>query len=151
MAALFTKLLNTLNQPRQGPLDAVNMERVSAMLLVEIARADHEIDAAEGQQIARALKKSSALSADDIDALVAEAMLEADASLSLHEHVSVVNQCFEKQEKIALVEQMWKVALADGNIDRYEEYTIRKLCDLIHVKHRDFMQAKHRVTGEAGE
>jgi len=77
--------------------------------------------------------------------VVSQAMSEAEATLSLHEHVSFINENLQKSDKIALVEHMWRVAIADGNIDRYEEYTIRKLCDLIHVKHRDYIQAKHRA------
>ena len=36
------------------------------------------------------------------------------------------------------------IAFADGRIDKYEDYTIRKISDLIYVKHEDFMKAKHR-------
>jgi uncharacterized tellurite resistance protein B-like protein len=148
MAGLFEHLLSSINQPDASSTDAAQMERVSAILLVEIARADHDIDSAERDEIARAIGASSALPAEEVDELIDEAMCEADATLSLHTHVSEINRQFDKQNKLALVEHMWRVALADGKIDQYEEYTIRKLCDLIHVKHRDFMQAKHRAIGK---
>ncbi len=145
MAGLFSRLIQTLDQTQSDPVAQTNLERISALLLVEIARADHSVDASEQQEIAQALTGSSTLASDEIDQIIAEAMSEADATLSLHSHVSTINARFAKSEKVALVEQMWRVALADGDIDRYEEYTIRKLCDLLHVKHRDYMQAKHRA------
>lgn len=77
--------------------------------------------------------------------MVDDAFNEADGAMSLYEHVQLINDHFDRRSKLALVEQMWRVALADGNIDGYEEYTIRKLCDLLFIKHRDFMQAKLKV------
>ena len=128
-----------------------DLERVTALLLVEIARSDHEVDTAEHAAIRDALAAASSLEPAEIDALVDEALAEADATLSLHEHVRRVNASLDRDGRVALVEQMWRVALADGDIDRYEEYTIRKLADLLYIKHRDFMRAKLRVLeGRAG-
>lgn len=121
------------------------LERVTAILLVEIARADHDVDDAERATIRDALARSSNLPAAELDELVDTALADSDASISLYAHVKRVNDALDKGGRIALVEQMWRVALADGDIDGYEEYTIRKLADLLYLKHRDFMQAKLRV------
>lgn len=129
---------------------ALDIERVCAILLVEIARADHEIEPAERETIVRALQQAGDLAAEDLQAIVEEACSDADSTVSLYEHVRLINEQFDKERKLALVEQMWRVALADGNIDGYEEYTIRKLCDLMYIKHRDFMQAKLRVVDGEG-
>lgn len=139
------KISAALDPASDKGLDVLDIERVSAMLLVEIARADHQIDQVERASIVSALQQSSNLDDLELEQLVEEACEEADSAVSLYEHVRVVNEHFNKDSKIAMVEQMWRVAIADGNIDQYEEYTIRKLCDLIHVKHRDYMQAKLRV------
>jgi len=124
---------------------SVDVERVSASLLVEIARADHQLDASEVQSIIAALQKASSLPNDEIVSIVDAAVVDADSAISLHEHVRLVNDHFEQPEKIMLIEQMWRVAAADGNIDRYEDYTIRKLSDLIYVRHSEFIKAKLRV------
>ncbi len=125
-------------------VDAI--ERVSAVLLVEIARADHDVGEDELDAIKAALQNSSTtLSAEDIDEITALALQEADQAVSLHEQVRVINSTCNLAQKTQLVEHMWRVAMADGNLDKYEEYSIRKLCDLLHVRHRDYMQAKHRV------
>lgn len=141
----LTRLTAVLDPAESVDERAMDIQRVSAMLLVEIARSDHVIDSSEQQAIVKALGSASTMDVEEIHELVSEVISEVDASLSLHEHVSLINAHLGKAEKIALIEQMWKVADADGDIDRYEEYAIRKLSDLFHVKHRDFIQAKLRA------
>jgi len=126
----------------------LDVERVSASLLVEIARADHQLEQTEIQAITKALQQSSSLPDDEVKALVDAAVADADSTLSLHEHVRVINEQFEREEKVLLIEQMWRVAGADGNVDHYEDYTIRKLTELLHMPHRDFIQAKLKVLGK---
>ena len=44
---------------------------------------------------------------------------------------------------------MWAIAYADGDLDKYEEYIIRKVADLLHVSHSDFMHAKHTARSQS--
>ena len=141
----FDKISAAVDPNAAEKVSALDIERVSAILLVEIARSDHEIEPSEREAIELALGQAGNLSPDDLKSVVDDAFNEADGAVSFYEHVRLINEQFDRQSKLALVEQMWRVALADGNIDGYEEYTIRKLCDLLFIKHRDFMQAKLRV------
>ncbi len=144
--ALATDSTDGTRRGASGTASTHAIERVSATLLIEIARADHEIDAVEQVAIRQALQQSSnTLSKQDIDEITELALKDADLSVSLHEQVRVINETCSRSQKIQLVEYMWQVAMADGNLDKYEEYSIRKLCDLLHVRHREYMQAKHRV------
>jgi len=145
LSQLVSKISAALDPAGTAAVESLDIERVTALLLVEIARADHDIEPTERLAVVNALKQSSNLSATEIDDLVAEALADADHAVSLYQHVQLVNENFSQQDKRALVEQMWRIAFADGNVDGYEEYTIRKLCDLLYVKHRDFMQAKLTV------
>ncbi len=126
-------------------VDSQEIERVAALLLIEVARSDQSIEASELDAIATAIESISSLSRDDIDTLIEASISDADAVVSLHAHVRLVNDRFDKAGRIALVENMWRVAFADGDLDRYEEQRIRTLSDLLYLKHRDFMQAKHRA------
>jgi len=128
----------------QAP-DTADVERVSAALLVEIARSDHQLEEAETASIRHALKQSSSLPDAEIDTIVSDAIIDADSAISLHDHIRLVNDHFDRANKLLLIEQMWRVAAADGNIDRYEDYTIRKLSELIYVRHSEFIKAKLRV------
>lgn len=151
---MFNQLLKQIASALDAQADdssvtPLDIERVSAILLVEIARADHDINPQERETIVQALAATSALGNVELNELIDEAFANADNVISLHAHVSLINESFKKQDKLALVEQMWRVAFADGNVDGYEEYTIRKLCDLLYIKHRDYLQAKLRVAEES--
>ena len=141
----FDKISAALDPNAAEIISALDIERVSAILLVEIARADHVVEPSERDAIEAALGQAGNLSPDELKNVVDDALNDADSAISLFEHVRLINEQFDRPSKLALVEQMWRVALADGNIDGYEEYTIRKLCDLLFIKHRDFMQTKLKV------
>jgi len=134
-----------VEKPDSASATKADVERVSAALLVEIARADHQLEEAEVASVRAALKHSSSLPDAEIDAIVSDAIIDADSAISLHEHIRLVNEHFDQPKKIMLIEQMWRVAVADGNVDRYEDYTIRKLSELIYVRHSEFIKAKLRV------
>lgn len=144
---MFNQWINRITAVTSSKDDSTvaDIERVSAALLVEIARADHQLDDAEIQSITKALQQSSSLADDEVKALVSDAVVDADSAISLHEHVRQVNEHFDQEQKIMLIEQMWRVAAADGNVDHYEDYTIRKLSDLLYVRHSEFIKAKLRV------
>ena len=146
IARLLERLGNGLaarDEP-SGP-DAHDVERVSAVLMIEVARADGHVDEAELAAVRRAIGRSSTLPAAEIDALVEEAVADADATTTLHRHLSLLNERLSKADKARLVEQLWRVAEADGEIDKYEEGTIRRLADLLHLGHSDYIRAKLRV------
>ncbi len=125
-------------------------ERVSAQILLEVARADFGIEEEELATVIDAIKQTSSLDAEEIAGIVAAAKQEVEQALSYHQHVKAINDSFEHPRKLQLVEQMWRVAFADDQLDRYEEAFIRRFCDLIYVSHKEFMQAKLKVKGEWG-
>ncbi len=147
LSRLIDKLV-TANENRRPDLATPGVEQVVALLLIEIARADHDIDEVELSSIRQALSEAFSLADRELDEIIADAMDDATSSVSLHRHVKVLNDRCDKALKISLIENMWRIAYADGDLDRYEEYTIRKLSDLLYLRHRDFMQAKLRVLDE---
>jgi uncharacterized tellurite resistance protein B-like protein len=133
----------------QSPSDEFWFERVSALLLVEISRADSEIDDTELSTIAEAIKSSShSIDSAEIDEIIASAKQDSDNTISFREHVRLINKNCSREQKLSLIEQMWRVAYADGDLDKYEEYTIRKLADLLYVEHQELIKAKLRVSGQ---
>ena len=47
-----------------------------------------------------------------------------------------------------MVELLWRVAYADGDLDKYEEHLVRRIADLIHVPHSVFIRMKHKAGGK---
>jgi len=146
---MFQKWLNALQEDsNEKEPDQYWVERLTALLLVEIARSDTKIDAVEIAAIERAIKSSCvSIGTGEIEELIATAKQEAESTVSFHEHIRQINKGFNRRQKLLLIEQMWRVAYADDDLDKYEEYTIRKLSDLLHIEHAEFIKAKLRVTG----
>ncbi|MDP2091517.1 MAG: TerB family tellurite resistance protein, partial [Pseudohongiella sp.] len=73
---------------------------------------------------------------------------EAQQAVSLYDFTSLINEGYGYEEKLLLVENLWRVALADEHLDKYEEQLIRKTSDLIYVSHSDFIKTKLKVRDE---
>ena len=120
-----------------------------AALLVEVLRADYDVAPAERQQVMASVAALLGLGPDETQALVEEAERHIDRSHDLYQFTSQINRTYSELEKIRLLEALWRVADIDATIHKYEEHLIRRVADLLHVRHSDFIAAKHRATGEA--
>ena len=122
----------------------------TAALLFEVSRADHHASEEELQTIGSLVRQCFGLSDTDANALMELAHQESEQAVSLYELTKLIDKRLSLSEKIHVIELLWEVAFADGELDRYEEYTIRKLADLLHVSHGDFIAAKLRVERGGG-
>ena len=122
--------------------EARALELASAALMFEVARADFAIDEAEQQAVRELLQAEFALSQEEIVAVTEEAADSVDAATCLFEFTRAVNELASIDQKRALIGMMWRVAMADNTLSRYEEHLIRKFADLLYVPHADFIQAK---------
>lgn len=138
-----------------GPADGdgeVDQERAlrvaTAALLVEMSRADFAESATERDEILRVLAHHFAVDQADAESLLERAASRADSSVSLHEFTRLLHEQLQHDEKLAIVEMLWRVALADAELDKYEDYLVRKIAELLYIPHSDLMRLKHRVLGE---
>lgn len=118
-----------------------------AALLVEVLRADFDVAPTERQQVMASVSALLGLGPEETKALVEEAERHIDRSHDLYQFTSQINRTFSEAEKVALLEALWRVADADLTVHKYEEHLIRRVADLLHVRHSDFIAAKLRTTG----
>ena len=122
----------------------------TAALLVEVMRADHEVRPEEREAVLRALGAAFGdLSADETRELLERAEERADDATSLYEFTRHVNRQLDHGQKAHVVELLWRIAYADGDLDKYEEHLVRRIADLIHVPHSVFIRMKHKVAPNA--
>ncbi len=145
-----TEVLAPLREQETADDPEHGYELATAVLLLEVTRADFEVEAVEQEAVVAAIKSAFHLSSEETAELVEMAEREVDHAVCLHDFTSKLNDSFSAEEKRHVVELMWKVGFADGHLDKYEEHVIRKVSDLLYIKHRDFVQAKHRVQRELG-
>lgn len=117
----------------------------TAALLIEMTRADFEVKREELSAVAKAIRDAFSLSEKQTETLVALAETEIDHATSLHEFTATLNAELNSEQKRHVVELLWQVAYADGRLDKYEDHFVRKIADLLYVRHSEFMKAKHRV------
>ena len=118
-----------------------------AALLVEVLRADYDVADDERRQVVASIRGVLGLDDAQCDELLVEAEHRVDRAHDLHQFTAEVNREFAHEEKLHLVEQLWRVASADTVVHKYEEHIIRRICGLLHVSHREFIAAKLRAGG----
>ncbi|EAT13443.1 TerB family tellurite resistance protein [Bermanella marisrubri] len=123
-------------------------EKAAAALLVEVAMADHELTNDESAALAPLLMQHTGITQDEAHSLIEAAHEEVDAATSLHQFTRYLNEHFTIDQKCDLVTTLWKVALSDNQIDPLEESMIRKIADLLHLRHSEYMQSKHAAQGK---
>ena len=74
--------------------------------------------------------------------LLRDASDEVDQDTSLFDFTRVINDHYSASQKLELIESMWRVAYADGRLDKYEESLIRQVAELTYVSHSDYIRAK---------
>jgi len=145
MIKALQTFLRNLEQGDGGAstFSTADMALASAALMVEVMLSDGDNDAEEMTKIRHSLRHEFQLSDEESDALLEDARSRVDRSVSLFEFTDQVNRQFSLQQKISLITQLWKVAYADQQVHKLEEATIRKIADLIHLSHSEYIHAKH--------
>lgn len=116
-----------------------------AALLIEVGTADRILDDSELNTLRGILARKFNLSQERLDELSELAQSEQSDASSLHQFTRLINDSCSPAEKFSLVESMWEVAYADGEIDKHEEALIRKVADLIYLPHTQFIKARNSV------
>ena len=136
-------LSNFSNQEEEIQDEKISsLDKACSALLIEVAYADKVLDESEINSLRESLKETYDIDEQIIDELIAEAKKTVDESTSLYEYTRVVNDEFNYSDKLELLSRIWKLAFADGNLDKYEEHLLRKISDLIHVSHSDYINIK---------
>lgn len=147
--SLRTALSRTLGlSPQQQPDEQDEVSLATACLMVELCQMDDHTSDEELIEVTRALKKTLDLSDALIQSLIEQARLRHDRDTSFYPYVTLVNEQLTADEKASLMRRMWRVAMADGQVDKYEEHYLRRLNDLLKLPKRTFLQTRHSVLGQ---
>lgn len=141
------KAIASLFEPPVGDqsADEQRLHVAAAILLFEVAKSDHQLEAAELQRLEQVLRDQWRLADDALAELIAVAGRESELTASLHEQVEVVNRGFSQAQKYDLLLGLWQVACSDGRVHHYEEHLVRRIADLLYLPHSEFIRAKHQA------
>ena len=114
----------------------------TAALLIEVMVIDGDLDDQEMQAIAGTLSNILDLTEEQIDQLIELSKEEVADATSLYQFTKEINEHFDIEKKLSLMTAMWRVAFADGHLDKHEENIIRRVADLLHIRHSEYIRCK---------
>jgi uncharacterized tellurite resistance protein B-like protein len=117
----------------------------TALLLIEVARADYADDFAEDATMLGSLKQFFALDDAAATLLLEEARTAADLAVELQQFTRRLHEQLSVAEKHRVVEMLWQVALADRRLDKHEDHLVRRIAELLYVSHSDLIRIRNRV------
>lgn len=150
MLKALKDLVRNLTQATDAAAGEHSLQLAVVALLLEIGRADHAIAQEELAAVVAAAAAVFGITPEESNALVDRAAPAVENAVSLYEFTGVLNRELPPGRKKALLRELWRVAQADGRIDHFEEYYLRKIADLLHLSHKDFIAAKLAVLTSDG-
>ena len=120
-------------------------ELAYASLLIEVINSDNKFDDRERGKLLEILSSKLDIQKEELDNFTELAQKKSEDSTSLYEFTREINDQYEYEEKVSLITDLWGIAYSDGKLDKYEDYVIRKIADLIYVSHTDFIKSKLKV------
>lgn len=114
-------------------------------LFLEMARIDESFSDAEMETIIAIMKEKYGLSSDHADALLAAAEAELEASVDYWQFARSINENYSPDEKIEIIETLWRIVYIDGKLDDHENYLMHKLSNLLRLSHKQLIDAKVKV------
>ena len=116
-----------------------------AALMIEAAGMDESFEAAERAQIRALLMKRFDLAEPRADHLMENAQGLVDESNQLYGFTRIIKDRFSYEERVELMEMLWQVSYADGELHDYEANLMRRIAGLLYVEDRDSGEARKRA------
>ena len=124
-------------------VDSATPEQIaSAALLIEVMVIDGNLDEQELVSVTATLSRMLGTTQEQIDELIMLSREEVTEATSLYQFTREINEHFDEQKKLELMTGMWRVAFADGHLDKHEESIMRRVADLLHILHSDYIRCK---------
>jgi len=144
----FMSRLEAGGAPAAAPKD--ELATTVAVLLARAATLDGAFDAEERAVVARHLCDRFAVSREEIDRTLEEAVTSADEMVDLYGLIRTVKDRLDEEGRIELMEALWEVVYADGELHEYEAQLMRRLSGLLYVTDRESGAARKRALSKLG-
>lgn len=147
-------MLNKILSLLQNERPASNGERFTRVqvatcaLLLEVAHSDGHFQVVEERIVHDLLTGMFDLPADAIAELVDFARDHQQNSTDLFQFAREINAHFTIEEKLAVMEGVWRLIYADGVLDKFEDAIARQLATLLRLSHKEAIGCKVRVLAE---
>ena len=151
---LFVQVVEVISSPSTPETSTEDREAAirmaTAVLMIDVARADHVFEESEFDSVLNLVESHFELTPEETAELVNDAGSKAEDLVSLHEFTQLLHKHLNEDEKARIIALLWKVAHADGRLDKYEDSLVLKISDLLYVSRGRVMRLKHDAKIAAG-
>ena len=133
--------------PAPDQVTEESLHLACAALFIEMMYMDDKTRAEEHDMILKSVRDFFSLSVEDANTLISLATQQRKQATDYYQFTSLINKGFTQKQKVTLIKTLWQIAYADGELDKHEEYMVRKMADLLHVPHLEFIKTKNQVNG----
>ena len=126
-------------------IEEQTLPMAAAALFFEVAWADHKITEHELDLVRAGLVSQFGLSNEVVNDIVEESHKQHNESVGVYPFTRAITEAWDEQQRFDLVVQLWRLALSNAELNKYEEHTIRRIADLLYLSHQRFIEAKLKV------
>jgi len=146
---MFDKLKTFFDKKTEITEFSFDSDKIAVVaLLISTAKYDGNFDDSEKLEIQKLIESYFSLSGQKTDDLFKAAeKLESEAN-DLHQFTRSLNEVLNEEEKLKIMELIWKIVMADGVIDNYEENLVRRLSGLLYLQDKDIGNIKNKLTND---
>ena len=140
---LFFEQHLALSAPSESPEEKLQLATVA--LFLEMMQMDDRVEVKEQNIILSLINQNFSITTEQSTSLLQLAEQKRTQATDYYQFTSLINKEYSQEQKVRLIESLWKIAFIDGILDIQEEYLVRKIADLLYVPHSAFIMAKNRV------
>ncbi len=122
--------------------DAQSAHIALCVLLLEAAHVDGECSGDEKEHVVTTMTEKCGVSREEIDELIASADKKRKESIDLFSFTRYMNNNFTKEERINVMESVWRIIHIDGRLEAHEDHFAHKLANLLRLTHKELIDSK---------
>ena len=148
MKKLLSGLFGGSGKAKSAEQKTDDIRVAACAVMLGMAETDEEFSAPERVAIVSALTDQFNLSGATANEIISSAHIALDESVDIWRFTNALNQALDRDDRILILETIWRLALADEKLDEREEYMARKLTNLLRLTHQEFIGAKLKAMGK---
>tara|TARA_R110000787_G_scaffold78011_5_gene171126 strand:- start:38 stop:499 length:462 start_codon:yes stop_codon:yes gene_type:complete len=142
MLSKISTFFQSLAEDLSPQADEISLEIACCVLLCEVMLADGQLDSAEQKKLNDIVSSQFQLSSREIAEIIARSLALCENATDFYQFTSTINENYSLEQRVKMLELLWQVAYADGELASIEEHIIRKISDLLHLRHSEYIQTK---------
>jgi len=125
--------------------DDTGYRLAATALLVHVVSLDGEPSPAEKRKLHSLIESRFKLDPGKADQLIASATRAEGEAVDLYHFTSVIMRSVNEEGRLRIIEMMWELVYADGQVSEFEDNVVWRAADLLGISSRDRIELKHNV------